>query len=53
MPPPSLWLITGIDSRDDTRQVYWEGAVRVLDPTGTEIGLGYLELTGYHRSIRI
>lgn len=28
---------------------YWEGLVRVSDADGTEIGRGYLELTGYER----
>jgi len=26
---------------------YWEGAVRVLDGSGDEVGRGYVELTGY------
>lgn len=42
-----------IDSRGSTGNAYWEGAVRVLDDTSREIGLGYLELTGYHRTIRL
>ena len=31
---------------------YWEGACRVLDSTGTEIGQAYLEMTGYAGSLR-
>ncbi len=26
---------------------YWEGACRVLDPTGTDVGSAFVELTGY------
>lgn len=29
---------------------YWEGAVRASDPSGAEVGRGYLELTGYGTS---
>lgn len=42
-----------VDARTSTANAYWEGAVRVLDAGGAEIGLGYLELTGYHRTIRL
>lgn len=43
-----------IDARASTGTVYWEGAVRVLEAaSGREIGLGYLELTGYHRPVRL
>ena len=31
---------------------YWEGACRVLDAQGQEIGSAYLELTGYARPLR-
>ena len=30
---------------------YWEGACRVLDPAGTEIGSAYMELTGYAKPL--
>ena len=40
-----------LDSRSSTGAIYWEGAVRVFerDAAGdeTEIGQGYLEMTGY------
>ena len=37
-----------LDSRSTTGILYWEGPVRLSDPvTGAELGLGYLELTGY------
>jgi predicted secreted hydrolase len=42
-----------IDGRQITGVAYWEGAVRVLDDGDREIGLGYLELTGYHRAFRL
>jgi predicted secreted hydrolase len=35
------------DQRMDTLITYWEGLVRVFDPTGTRAGAGYMELTGY------
>jgi len=31
---------------------YWEGACRVLDARGQEVGSGYLELTGYARPLQ-
>jgi len=44
-----------LDSRLSTGAVYWEGAVRVLDSSGSkrEIGRGYLEMTGYGERIRV
>jgi predicted secreted hydrolase len=36
-----------IDARGSSGLVYWEGAARLLDPAGAELGWGYLELTGY------
>ena len=41
-----------LDSRLSTGAVYWEGAVRVLEG-GSEIGRGYLELTGYGEKIQL
>jgi predicted secreted hydrolase len=32
---------------------YWEGACRVRDATGKEIGSAYLELTGYARDLKL
>lgn len=44
------------DQENDTRlssgTVYWEGAVRATD-AGTELGRGYLELTGYGERLRL
>ncbi|RZJ06781.1 MAG: carotenoid 1,2-hydratase [Rubrivivax sp.] len=36
-----------VDARRSSGLVYWEGASRLLDAAGREIGWGYLELTGY------
>jgi predicted secreted hydrolase len=36
-----------VDARRSSALVYWEGAARLLDAAGHEIGWGYLELTGY------
>ena len=32
---------------------YWEGACRVLDATGREVGSAYLELTGYAAELKL
>jgi predicted secreted hydrolase len=32
---------------------YWEGACRVRDATGREVGSAYLELTGYARDLKL
>lgn len=40
-----------LDSRASTGTLYWEGLVRVLR-AGTEVGRGYLELTGYGQPLR-
>jgi len=36
-----------LDSRSSTGTIYWEGPVRLREPGGTQLGRGYLELTGY------
>ena len=41
-----------LDSRQSTGNVYWEGAVTVLEG-GRETGRGYLEMTGYGERIRV
>jgi predicted secreted hydrolase len=40
------------DTRASTGTIYWEGAVRVSS-AGKPAGLGYLELTGYWRRMRL
>jgi predicted secreted hydrolase len=42
-----------VDARQSTGTIYWEGAVRVSDASGVRLGLGYLELTGYHTPLRL
>jgi predicted secreted hydrolase len=46
-----------LDGRASTGTVYWEGAVRVLEETpgaaARQVGLGYLELTGYHTPLTL
>lgn len=32
---------------------YWEGACRVLDETGREVGAAYMELTGYAKELKL
>lgn len=41
-----------LDSRRSTGAIYWEGAVRLLEDE-REVGLGYLEMTGYGEPIRL
>ncbi len=41
-----------LDSRRSTGAVYWEGAVRLFEGE-TEIGQGYLEMTGYAERLRM
>jgi predicted secreted hydrolase len=41
-----------LDSRATTGTIYWEGAVRALRD-GQRVGLGYLELTGYWKRVRM
>ncbi len=40
------------DTRASTGTIYWEGAVRAMQD-GKSVGLGYLELTGYWRRLRL
>jgi predicted secreted hydrolase len=41
-----------LDSRASTGTIYWEGAVRARQDAKV-IGLGYLELTGYWKALRL
>jgi len=41
-----------LDARRSTGTIYWEGAVRALR-AGSEVGRGYLELTGYWRPMEL
>ncbi|HEY9065509.1 MAG TPA: carotenoid 1,2-hydratase [Burkholderiaceae bacterium] len=43
-----------LDSRGSTGAVYWEGLSDLLDAaTGTRVGRGYLEMTGYAGALKI
>lgn len=42
-----------LDARHQTGTVYWEGLSRLLDTQGRELGLGYLEMTGYVGALRL
>ncbi|MGQ0546201.1 MAG: lipocalin-like domain-containing protein [Betaproteobacteria bacterium] len=41
-----------LDSRASTGTIYWEGAVRAFRG-GSEVGRGYLELTGYWKPMKL
>ena len=41
-----------LDARASVGTIYWEGAVRAL-ANGSEIGRGYLELTGYGSALKL
>ena len=41
-----------LDSRASTGTIYWEGAVRAFSGS-TEVGKGYLELTGYGKPMKL
>jgi predicted secreted hydrolase len=41
-----------LDSRASTGTIYWEGAVRAFSKN-SEIGRGYLELTGYWKPMKL
>jgi predicted secreted hydrolase len=42
-----------LDSRNSTGSVYWEGLSELLDSQGRRIGMGYLEMTGYEKPLRL
>lgn len=42
-----------VDARRSTGMVYWEGAARLSDSQGRQLGLGYLEMTGYAGKMRL
>jgi predicted secreted hydrolase len=41
-----------LDSRASTGTIYWEGAVRAFE-NASEVGRGYLELTGYWKPLKL
>ena len=42
-----------LDSRASTGTVYWEGLAELLAPGGARVGLGYLEMTGRLRALKL
>lgn len=42
-----------VDARRSTGMAYWEGAARLSDSRSQQIGLGYLEMTGYAGKMQI
>ncbi|WP_234384376.1 carotenoid 1,2-hydratase [Paracidovorax avenae] len=42
-----------LDSRGSTGAIYWEGLSVLRDASGSEVGRGYLELTGYAGALRL
>lgn len=57
--PAGRWRVRALldgqelDSRGGTGAVYWEGLSELLDDSGRRVGLGYLEMTGYTRRLRL
>ena len=51
--PAGRWQVEALleaqelDSRQSTGTVYWEGLSALRDADGRQVGLGYLEMTGY------
>ncbi len=42
-----------LDSRPSTGAIYWEGLSELEDSNGKKVGMGYLEMTGYGRPLRM
>ena len=42
-----------LDSRGSTGAIYWEGLSELIDSKGQQVGMGYLEMTGYADPLRI
>jgi predicted secreted hydrolase len=42
-----------LDNRQSTGTLYWEGVSRLRDESGRDVGLGYLELTGYGAPLKL
>jgi len=49
----ALFEAQEVDARRSTGMVYWEGAARLGDSRGRQLGLGYLEMTGYAGKLRL
>ncbi|MCZ8255051.1 MAG: carotenoid 1,2-hydratase [Polaromonas sp.] len=42
-----------LDSRQSTGAIYWEGLSELIDSNGKQVGMGYLEMTGYAQRLRM
>jgi predicted secreted hydrolase len=42
-----------LDSRASTDAIYWEGLSALHGPQSKEVGMGYLEMTGYVQALRL
>ena len=42
-----------LDSRQSTGAIYWEGLSELADSQGKNVGMGYLEMTGYSEPLRM
>ena len=42
-----------LDSTASTGAIYWEGLSALHDDAGRHVGLGYLEMTGHARPLRL
>ena len=42
-----------LDSRGSTGAIYWEGLCDLFSGSGSQVGRGYLEMTGYARALRL
>ena len=42
-----------LDSRQSTGAIYWEGLSELIDSNGKKAGMGYLEMTGYAKPLRM
>ena len=57
--PMGRWLVQALldaqelDSSASTGAIYWEGLSALQDERGQTLGLGYLEMTGYARPLRL
>jgi predicted secreted hydrolase len=60
LPPPlhrlhlaALLDAQELDGRTGAGTIYWEGLSELRDAQGQRLGLGYLEMTGYARALRV
>ena len=57
--PPGTYTVKAViddqelDSRQSTGAIYWEGLSQLLDSSNKNVGVGYLEMTGYSQPLQI